>query len=244
MLLLLLAACSSSGESAATDPDAGVLIRKLTFVGITPSTGDFIYQGNKLDKAVFSDGSFTRYVYTGDFITKEEIFKDGSSQTPTYTIFYEYAGNQLLRKKMYEGDFLKSESEYTPNGTTVTIEHTNYTGSETSTSTVKKYFTDGEVTKREQLNPDGSVASTWYYYYDDRKSPSKNITGYNRAHEGGITGGYLHNLARVVYDAPSGSENSTEYFYEYNETGYPGKQTFPLRETMDESATGTMEILY
>jgi hypothetical protein len=240
---------SDSSTSDSNSSNSSILIRKTIFSTETEGiqgTNEFIFQGRKLLKAMTSNGSYSKFTYTGDLITKEEYFQDPLNNEPTNTIVFDYSDNKLVQRKMYQGNVLKNKVDYFyESDNTVRIFHATYTGTETNTTISKKYYLNGEVIKRESLNPNGSINSTILYYYDTKNSPSKNILGYNIAFESGITGGVLHNLVKTVSSPLQTNDNGIiDYLYEYNSNGYPIKKTTTLRPDLDGPEMGTLQFLY
>src|SRR6187402_2997882 len=79
--LLTVTACSED-DSTSTDPTpSGVLVKRIVYDDEDPDgyAGEvtYSYDGNKLVKGVWEDGSEEKYYYTGDLITKIEYIVDG-----------------------------------------------------------------------------------------------------------------------------------------------------------------------
>ena len=243
---------SSSSDSSSSDSNtsnSGILLRKIILSTETEGiqgTSEFIYQGRKLDKTISSEGSYSKFTYAGDLISKVEYFQAPLDNEPTSTSEFDYSNNKLVQRKTYQGNVLTSKVDYFyESDNTVRIFYATYTGTETNTTISKKYYLNGEVVKSENVNPNGSINSTTLYYYDSKNSPSKNILGYNIAYERGVTGGVLHNLVKTVSSPLQTNDNGiTDYLYEYNSNGYPSKQTIPLRSGLEGNELGTLQFLY
>jgi hypothetical protein len=77
-LLLVMISCSSNNDETQTtpeDPSTILLKKELVTEDGVETTSNIIYNGNKLVSAVAVGGYKTIYTYTGDFITKIELFR-------------------------------------------------------------------------------------------------------------------------------------------------------------------------
>src|SRR6218665_456585 len=84
---LSLTSCSSSDSSNDGPNDA--LVKKIVYTSITDDyteTVQYTYNGNKILRGTYNDGSVDIFTYQGDLISKIETVEDGDvNYTETFT---------------------------------------------------------------------------------------------------------------------------------------------------------------
>lgn len=162
-----LASCSSDSDSS-DGGSGGVLVKKIVYTSITDEyseTVDYTYNGNKLVKGVYDYGAEEIYTYSGNLITKIELFEDGEV---TYSETFTYDGSgRLLTYLAEEGPFTESETfTYNANGT---VTCSGSSGLSTYT------FENNEL--KQIARTTGEI---YEYTYDGKNSPFRNVTGYDK----------------------------------------------------------------
>lgn len=234
---LILQSCSS-GDSSGSNEAANVVLIK----SIVSSDGEtiFSYEGTKLIKSTFGR-EYTKFTYSGDFITKIEFFdaNNESLQRDEFT----YSSNKLTQFKLYSADFgLEGLYNYNYNADgSVTISGTEYNGVNLVDEGVigKIYFdTSGNKIKEEEIVKN-AVISTKYFTYDTKNSPHKNITGLKYLN---INGSFFsgNNLLSEKYSLIGSSQIFTDIVntYQYN------NQDYPISNISVENGKSTQESFY
>ena len=226
---ILLTSCSKSDDDNSAPPS--VLLKRTIETGADGSVTatNITYNGNKLINAISIEGADrdeSRNTYTGDLITKNELFTNNLLKV---TEMYEYnASNQLVKVTTTEtGDpsVFRSIYVHNANGTvSVTTYRGNTTdqGQQTSTGTI--YFTNGDISRVERISTGSTSMRTYRYSYDDKNNPFKNITGLNKiALAGGDKPGIVHNMVQRIAEEQGFPENNstTTVQYIYNADNYP-----------------------
>ncbi|WDF64383.1 hypothetical protein [Flavobacterium sp. KACC 22763] len=178
-LALVLTSCSSDDSSESAD--AVLLPKKITETEVIEGksgsiTYTFSYDGNKLKEISLSDASRSVYTYTGDLITKVELYYSGILQS---TDVYTYEGGKLVSKITTDESNKSVQSKWTlvynANGTVNVNESEIINKQEIKYDTTTLYtFANGNIISSEFI--DGAkekITST----FDDKKSPYVNITG-------------------------------------------------------------------
>ncbi len=172
VVALSLASCSSDSDSSSSNnPSSDVLVKKIVYTSLTDEfteTVNFTYNGNKLVKGVYADGTEEIYTYEGDLITKIEMTNGGDANfTENFT--YDSSG-RLATYTFIEGDYTEVETfAYNADGT---VTATMGTGIGAWDRTY--HFSNGELIKIVD------EFGTYDYTYDSKNSPFKNVTGYGK----------------------------------------------------------------
>lgn len=224
---LLLQSCSSDDSSSSNS--TSVLVKKN--IETSPDgvfTTIFTYNGNKIADVISSvTGSMARtgrYTYTGDLITKVDVFD--YTNTLVGRSFYNYNLDNKLASFVelnYTNDSgRRATYTYNSDGT---ISSSEYEGDLTSQTTLYEtktiIFNNGEVSSLiEHL---GTYSETTYYTYDNKNSPFKNVLGSDKlsyAVFGTLTSEINHNLIKM--DKSIGTSNFvSNWQYTYNSNDYP-----------------------
>jgi hypothetical protein len=191
--MVLISSCSSDDSSADTPTSPSidlpidvkpitVLPKKIIATTVEEGKSGSItytisYDGNKLKEIALSDASRMVYTYTGDLITKVELFYSGNLQS---TDVYAYENGKLssrIRTKAFNATSQeKLTFVYNANGT-VTVNESRLVGKEETKSDEPMIYTflNGNMVSSEYTINDGKeiLSST----FDDKKSPFVNITG-------------------------------------------------------------------
>ncbi len=167
LIAITLSSCSSDSDSNTSAND--ILVKKVVYTSITDSyteTINYTYNGNKIVKGVYSDGTEDIFTYTGNLITKIEMIDAGDvvySETFTYD-----SNSRLINYVAVEDVFTYEESfVYNPNGTvTNTID-----GGGVRTL----HFENDQLVQI--VDDSGKI---YDYTYDAKNSPFLNVTGYGK----------------------------------------------------------------
>lgn len=169
LLAAVLSACSSDSESSNNQTD-DVLVKEVFYTSITDDYSEnveFTYNGNKLVKGVYDDGSEEIYTYQGNLITKIQLV-DGGDVIFTETFTYD-SNNRLTEYFFEEGIYTEQETfVYNADGTVTAISD----GATAFPQTL--YFQNDELQK---IVGNGL---TYNYTYDSKNSPFRNVTGFDK----------------------------------------------------------------
>jgi YD repeat-containing protein len=232
----MLQSCSSGDETSSSGQ--GVLIKRIT--GADGSYCNYSYNGNKLLKMTWNDGTSRVITYTGNLITRSEI-RDANNTFNGEFDTMSYSNGQLVQYKNYYNNILlyKDDITYNSDGTR-TITETSYSevdGSFQGVSLSKQYFdTAGNIVRNEYLSSSNTITSYVVYLYDTMNNPTKNITGW-------INGpwtsrGLVNNIVKST-DISGGFTDVTNYSYQYNNQGYPISQV-----SSNGSSTSSCQYFY
>ncbi|MFC0778888.1 hypothetical protein [Flavobacterium sp. HJSW_4] len=178
-LALVLTSCSSDDSSESTD--AVLLPKKITETEVIngqsgSTTYTITYDGNKLKEIAVSDASRSVYTYTGDLITKVEVYYSGILNS---TDVYAYESGKLV-SRITTREANKTIQDkltfvYNANGTVNVNESDIINRQEIKYDTTTLYtFSNGNIVSSEYINGEREkITST----FDDKKSPYTNITG-------------------------------------------------------------------
>lgn len=238
----LLASCSNDENSSPEDPseDASVFPKTIsyiypnTYLG-TNSTSTLKFDGNKIVSSVESD-SKTIFTYSGDFITKQEVFDldQAGNETKDSEVVYSYENGKLKTRIFKEnitvnypdGQYIE-KVVYTHNSNEL-ISYITYlvdknTKVETKTSEGALTYNDGNLVKVQQKF--SSSTTTSVYEYDKKHNPLKNILGFNLLLNE-ISDAGKNNIVkttRTSTDNPNTAVFVTNYIY--NDSDYPTRHT-------------------
>jgi hypothetical protein len=170
LVAMSLASCSSDSES--TNESNDVLVKKIAFNAVTDEYSEVVqytYNGNKLIKGVYDDGSEEIYTYDGNLITEIKIVEDGDV---TYSETFSYDSNdRLIAYVSQEVGFTESETfVYNSDGT---VTSTIGTGGAANIRTL--YFDNDELVKIVDAS-----GRTYDYTYDAKNNPFRNVTGFDK----------------------------------------------------------------
>ncbi|OIV42087.1 hypothetical protein [Flavobacterium johnsoniae] len=219
--MVLISSCSSDDNSSESE-NAVLLPKKITETVVEDGKSGSItytltYDGNKLKQISLSDASKSVYTYTGDLITKVELFKSGILQS---TDVYAYEGGKLV-SKITTRESNKSIQDkltfvYNANGTVNANQSQIIDRLETKYDTTTLYtFVNGNIASTELI--DGRLEEKITSTFDDKKSPYINITG-----------------AKLLLDLDNYFD-----FYSANNTVKNVTVTYDSEGAVDETATVT-----
>lgn len=228
-LSLILTSCSS--DENGTD----LVLPKIVSYKYSDYPGDndsatITYDGNKIVSAGYTSTDKEVYTYTGDFITKIEDFAEEGNIGSRHEITYEEGKLKIdVMTEMSSDRTYISKRIYTYN-TNGTISFINYSVDPTTKEETKKSegvltYSNGNLTKKTESYDLYSYTRT--YEFDAKNNPYKNILGYNLLIDF-ETSASLNNVTKLttVYNREEGIiTNIFNTVYEYNEKGYPTKQT-------------------
>ncbi len=167
LIAISLSSCSSDSDS--NDSSSDILVKKVVYTSITDNyteTIDYTYNGNKIVKGVYDDGSQDIFTYTGNLITKIEMISAGEI---IYLETFTYDSNGRLVTYFADEDGFTYEETfvYNANGTvTNTID-----GGGVRTL----HFANDELVQIVDMG--GNI---YDYTYDSKNSPFRNVTGYDK----------------------------------------------------------------
>lgn len=223
---LFILSCSSNDSQNNSNSGPALLRKRIT----TSSQGTVItnlnYNGNKVVNSISSDGTEDKFYYTGDLITKYEIYEN-NVLVHTHLYSYNSQNNLTSGVELNHGNNqgYRSTLTYNSNGT---ITYNLFSGdliSQTSLwGTFTATLTNGEITsfKDEILN------TTYTCTYDSKNNYMKNILGNEkvRMHLGSGTYrnlfGIFQNMVQQQTTTPSGSQYINRTIqYTYNSENLP-----------------------
>jgi len=228
-LALILSSCSS--DENRTD---AVLPKTVSYkYSDSPGDNDFstiTYDGNKILSASYTASDKEVYTYTGDFITKIEDFAQEGNISSKNEITYQDGKVKIdVLTEIAPTVTYISKRVYTYN-TNGTISFVNYSVDPTTKEETKKSdgvltYINGNLIKK--IETFDSYSYTKTYQYDAKNNPFKNVLGFNLLidHE---TSASLNNVTKLTTLYKYGEDITTNIFnsvYQYNEKGYPTKQT-------------------
>ncbi len=214
IVAVAITSCSSDASSD-QNPSNDVLVRKIMYDYGSENYGDtveYTYNGTKLLKGIFSDGSVETFTYSGDVITKIER-KEGSEVIYTENFIYD-SSNRLIKYNMLENGYDEQETFVYNNDGTATATYGTGVG-----AYVRNYYYEND----ELIKIVGSDGHTYNYTYDNKNSPYRNVTGYDKivlvVHGDNEFFGSKQNIVRI-YDATDGI-NYMSNTMTYNSSDYP-----------------------
>lgn len=239
--LLALASCSNDDNNS-SNPASSILVKKITeFENDKSVSRDVLYSGNKIVKITDTDGSVTKFTYTGDVIAKIENFDEKGELDGTTE--YSYVNGKLANEVEKEKDatyYYKTKYIHNADGT---IDYDSFrgvvaTGVEEEYGATGKYtYKDGNLVKLE-VSYYGSERS-YTYEYDAKNSPFKNVTGFSL-----LLGDEpaVNNVIKETSISGSGVNVNTSvitYTYKYDANNYPTEKvaTFPNGNSTSSETT-------
>ncbi|MDN3673866.1 hypothetical protein QWY99_12475 [Flavobacterium branchiarum] len=228
-ILLTLASCSSDDNEKET-PLILVKKRIISDLNGLVITGNITYNGNKIVSNKDEDGD-VRYTYTGDYITKIEVFLNDGSLAVTNE--YTYAnGKQTSAVIKVPNTTTYSKTLYTHN-TNETITYESFrinatTGAKTEESTGKYTSKNGNLVISESSR--NGVKTIRIYEYDNQNNPYKNVLGFNLLVDSN-TASNNNIVKETSISESSGSVPVTTatFSYKYNENNYPTEKVYTIR---------------
>lgn len=230
-LTTVFASCSLDDDFDATEQDASkmstssLLVQAVTATserGGTVVTDQYTYNGTKLVKISSSDGREVVYTYGGDLIVRKDFYLNNILNSKE---FFEYSRqNQLLKYRRENASGATTYNAVYTNNSDGTVNVKGYSGSSTSAASQivnRKVFTAGiRVNKIENytLQNGSTVTEVLNYSYDDKNSPFKNITGFDKLAYYDITANSNYNNVQNVSVGSTVVESAQ---YAYNGTNYP-----------------------
>ncbi|OIQ21121.1 MAG: hypothetical protein BM557_05045 [Flavobacterium sp. MedPE-SWcel] len=221
----------SDDDSTTTDPvNNDVFVTKV----VDNEAGEILtfnytYEGNKIIKNTFNDGSYEDYSYNSDNkVTGISYYNEGGTLSEQTNFLY--TSGQLTSIVSLDQDIgIGAKKTFTHN-TDGTIDYEEYTG-DLNTQTVLQAtgvitITNGNLT--EDVSYDGGVVSeatteTWTYTFDNKNNPFKNIASFNEImlYENEETG-YVNtnNVTSLSIDYGTETDNYT-VVNTYNSQDYP-----------------------
>lgn len=233
--MVTLTSCSNeefdTSEPNVTESNTnGTVLKKTVAIingGSPVTTGEYIYNGDKLAKIITSDDKYVTYSYTGDLITSREFYTNAILNTKE--IFEYNANNQLVNfKRVKPNNSIVYRAIYGYN-TDGTITVTGYKGALTDQNSEiskrKVFVENGQVSKIETyVNVNGSmVTETSRYTFDTKNSPFNDILGFDKlTYYDSALNGNAHNVTGLsISSATNANASSDPIQYTYNAFDYP-----------------------
>jgi len=234
--VLSLIASSCSSEENSNSEEKLILPKTISYVYPniylgTNTKSTLSYDGNKIVSSV-DENSKTIFTYTGDVITKQEVFDVDlqGKETKTDEAIYTYENGKLKTRIFKEGISSQyADGEY--------IQKAVYTHSSNGTISYINYQVD-KITKVETKDSEGVLTyengnlvkhkignTTYVYEYDAKNNPLKNVLGFNLLlNEISAIG--RNNVVKTTFNSSQNS-NTGIYLttYIYSDKDYPTKQT-------------------
>lgn len=236
--LVAISVTSCSTDSGSSDQSNDVLVKKIVYHDVTDDyteTVEYTYNGNKLIKGVYDDGSVENYTYNGNLITKIEFIEDGEV---TYTETFSYDSNNRLTAYHALEDGLDDQETFVYNADG-TVTSTIGTGIAASERTL--HFENDELVSIVETG-----GHTYNYTYDTKNSPFRNVTGYDKI-ANVVQGdheffGSKQNIA-AIQDVTNDIDYMTNTMT-YNANNYPTSASSVAIFEFDGTYTATMQYTY
>ncbi|MBF4466789.1 DUF5004 domain-containing protein [Flavobacterium sp. LC2016-12] len=218
--MMLIASCSSDNSSSDSGIDTTIKPTKIIHLTSDNSpiyTREVKYVGNKIVSEIDDDGFEIKYTYTGNLITRVEVF-----QSPTVlknTIEYTYVNGKVSAEILRWPNVTSySETKYTHNtDSTISYEERqiNPTLDDIVLASGKHTYKNGNLIKTERKDNEENI-KTVLYEYDTKKNPRRNILGINLIMYS-VSDSSFNNL--VKWTDSSFGESTFSYLYDNN--GFP-----------------------
>ncbi|WP_026730474.1 hypothetical protein [Flavobacterium denitrificans] len=237
-LALIITSCSSNDDDSGKN-EVVILPKTIKFsepdYPLENTTSIITYDGNKIVSSI-DEETKTIFTYEGNVIVKSieyEITGDKrEEQSFSYTngkltsTLYARKFTSQYPFGQYKGRYVYT---YNPDGTVkrevYSINPT--TGIESKNDYLEVYtFQNGNLVKMVATDQPSGVSSvrTSLYEYDIKNSPFKNVLGYNLLIDADNSS--VNNLTKHTYTySGDNSSYSRKTVYEYNDKGYPTKET-------------------
>lgn len=244
LLNLLFVSCSDNDDTPST-PENLVLPKtiKTTYPDFPQENGTSVisYDGNKII-SIARTTSITKFIYSGNVITKKEFYKIDAKGIETIIgrTVYEYEKGKLksqiatsnIDNSHPNGEYInKYIFNYRTDGT-VSYEDFNVnpqTSTETKQAEYILTYKSGNLIKLEIINVDTQINPTVFTYeYDNKNTPFKNVLGFDL-----IDTYTINNLVKITGEGGSNTSQPTSSNLTciYNTEGYPTKySSFSAKE--------------
>lgn len=227
-----------------------VLLKELTTItNGSSSTAHFEYDGHKFISKTDDVKSFT-YEYTGNLITKR-TFQAFDHPDHKYEQYYQYNSNddisQMIQLWYYGPNSPRGEKYVYTYNSNNTISYEKYEGSLDEQNTLAgqgTYYLDSEneVYKFEQKDINGNIILSVTHNFDQKKSPYKNITGYNKLFH--LNGEENSNNLLSTEMVSANNTVSTFFEYEYNDDDYPVNLEYTITSDSEEQGEVITNYVY
>ena len=249
-IALFMVSCSDDDTTPNNEnpSESTVLLKKsISVIDGETLTATYIYDGTKLVKITYSDGTSEDYTYTGDLITNKKYYENGLYQEDKY----EYDANNRLKTHIMLSYDVEWGNRY------------EYIYNQNGTVTVKNYI--GDMESQEQLNDtsiitmaNGNITSKALYYgndgsvtgtpdvlnelaFDNKNFPLKNVKGYENMMLADDEG--INNTVNYTTTDPDG-ETTYVTSYTYNTNNYPVTSTETYTDYDGETEVNTTQYFY
>ena len=226
---------SSTDNSSNPTNTGGLLVKTITYTYGTSSEFDvYFYDGNKVNRILSSDGSYSTFTYNQDYIVKLEISRTPKKEEGIInwmdTGNYSYSNGSLISSNEdWSGSILKdyfistlnSSFSYNSDGTIIENQTITSAGGNVNNLMIKKYFSQGNVIKKEEYNTDNSpmtLNSSTTYSFDNKNIPYQNIIGIHQLRNISLKN---NEISAVTKNASGVITSTVQTTYQYNSQNYP-----------------------
>lgn len=241
VLSLLFFSCSSNENE--DNSNSGIILLRKTIEtnsqGVAVTT-NFNYNGNKIVNATSNYGVEYKFYYTGDLITKYEIYDNNSL---IHTRLYNYnSQNNLISSIELNHDNNQGTNivlTYNSNGT---ITYNMYSGDLITQTSLWGTFTATLSNNEITMFKDESSNITYTYTYDSKNNHFKNILGYEKVKMGIGSGTYVNisGIFQNLTQRRATLQNGNQYIQETNQCSY-NVNDFPVTSNTNYySSNGTI----
>ncbi|SNR51619.1 hypothetical protein [Flavobacterium sp. ov086] len=237
-LTLLLTSCSNDDNDSSTE-DTSILPKTISYIYPSADLGTntkntLTYDGNKIVSSI-SAISKVIFTYTGNVITKQQLFDVDSKGLETKDMETEYAyengklktriTRQYFTTQYPNGQYVgKTVYTHVSNNLISYIDYTVDADTKIETKISEGTFIYKDSNLIEDKNVRGVSSSTRTYEYDTKNNPLKNILGLDLLlKETEISSNNILKIRRVDSELPDSSIYLTNYIY--NDKDFPTKQT-------------------
>lgn len=243
---LLFSSCSSDSSTSGNNqafvlPSQDIYTNSLGQVYST----NYYYTGNKINYSE-SDNLKIVYLYTNDLITKKE-FRDPNTNYLFSQLLFTYDNSQRIIKEItlspQTDSGVKVLYEYNSDGTVTENVYLGTVAAQTTFESTGKYFvgTNGEIARKENYSASGTT--TYYYSYDTKNNPFKNVLNLNKLRPMGL-GSFNMTVSNAV-NPSNVIINSTSHTISYNADNYPVSViTTSVNNSSGNSSTTSIQYFY
>ena len=250
--MLLFQSCSSDNSSDSNNPDNSVVLLKTvittSIVGSNQRVEAFnyFYNGTKIDYINFSITGYGAsiegkvvYTYSGNLISKYEIFDANNVLDSKFTFTYNNSQQVIERSKFKYGNnpYLQIKDVFTYNSDG-TITRLSYEASTNTPLNLVANYTytlqNNEIKTEVTANPSGLINKSTQYFYDTKNNPIKNVIGGNVLSTTAPRINSNNNLTQEIINY-SNTTTTENFSITYNSNNYPISRT---------SSTGNLSQTY
>jgi hypothetical protein len=249
ILSFFLISCSNNNSQDNSNPGPLLLRKLITTNSQGTITSDFVYTGNKIVSSTTNNGIVNKYYYTGDLITKWEIYNNSElihARLLTYNSQNNLSSTVELNYNTNQGN--RSTLTYNSNGT---ITYNMYLGDLVSQTGLYGTFlatlSNNEII--ELKNESNNIIYT--FTYDSKNHFMKNVLGFSKIRMDLGSGTYrnirglFQNLTELKITPQTGRQYTNETIQiTYNADNYPVSGTNRIYSTNGALLSTESSLLY